>query len=190
MCYNVFTIKINLFEYKRFKHGRCTYKNTGSSHLYLRKLVNPKIASKQTQSTTKEKNSDKKKHLGKIHVFLITICIHWNYPPVDWGEWGARSVTCGAGQRSREGCGKSLNPGQNECPQGHVRSETERCSMEPCIGKLRKMASMIRMIRNYHCLEHNQGTMVSTESLGIVEKVKHQFNKLFRLRNYFRAQCF
>ena len=74
MCYNVFTIKINLFEYKRFKHGRCTYKNTGSSHLYLRKLVNPKIASKQTQSTTKEKNSDKKKHLGKIHVFLITIC--------------------------------------------------------------------------------------------------------------------
>ena len=28
----VFTIKINLF-YKRFKDGRCTYKNTGSSHL-------------------------------------------------------------------------------------------------------------------------------------------------------------
>ena len=28
----VFTIKINLF-YKRFKDGRCTYINTGSSHL-------------------------------------------------------------------------------------------------------------------------------------------------------------
>ena len=158
MCYNVFTIKINLFEYKRFKHGRCTYKNTGSSHLYLRKLVNPKIASKQTQSTTKEKNSDKKKHLGKIHVFLITICIHWNYPPVDWGEWGACSVTCGAGQRSRERCDKIFKPGKT-CPPGHVESETEECSIVPCTGKPSIMESMIR---NYHCLEHNQGTMVSS----------------------------
>ena len=33
MCYNVFTIKINFFRYKRFKDGRCTYKNNGSSHL-------------------------------------------------------------------------------------------------------------------------------------------------------------
>ena len=33
MCCNVFTTKINLFWYKRFKDGRCTYKNTGSSHL-------------------------------------------------------------------------------------------------------------------------------------------------------------
>ena len=33
MCYNGFTIKINLFKSKRFEDGRCTYKNTGSSHL-------------------------------------------------------------------------------------------------------------------------------------------------------------
>ena len=32
MCYNVFTIKINLFENKRFKDGRCITKITGSSH--------------------------------------------------------------------------------------------------------------------------------------------------------------
>ena len=28
-----FTVKINLFKYKRFKDGRCRYKNTGSRHL-------------------------------------------------------------------------------------------------------------------------------------------------------------
>ena len=33
VLYNVFTIKINLLKYKRFKSGRCTYKNTGSSTL-------------------------------------------------------------------------------------------------------------------------------------------------------------
>ena len=33
MSYNGFTIKINLFESKRFKDRRFTYKNTGSSHL-------------------------------------------------------------------------------------------------------------------------------------------------------------
>ena len=33
MCYNGFTIKIYLFKSKRFNDGRCTYKNTGSSHL-------------------------------------------------------------------------------------------------------------------------------------------------------------
>ena len=32
MCYNGFTIKINLFQYKRFKDWRCTDKTTGSSH--------------------------------------------------------------------------------------------------------------------------------------------------------------
>lgn len=62
--------------------------------------------------------------------------------------------------------------------------------MVPCTGKLSIVASIIRMIRNCHCLEHNQGTMVSNESLGFAEKVKHQFKKLFRLRNYFPAQCF
>ena len=31
MCYNGFTIKIDLFKSKRFKDGRCTYKNAGSS---------------------------------------------------------------------------------------------------------------------------------------------------------------
>ena len=31
VCYNGFTIKIDLFKSKRFKDGRCTYKNTGSS---------------------------------------------------------------------------------------------------------------------------------------------------------------
>ena len=41
MCYNVFTIKIILFKYKRLKDGRCTYKNTGSSHL---KIQPPLIA--------------------------------------------------------------------------------------------------------------------------------------------------
>ena len=30
-----FTIAINLFKYKKFKDGRCTYKNTRSSHLKL-----------------------------------------------------------------------------------------------------------------------------------------------------------
>ena len=35
MCYNGFTIKINLFKSKKFEDGRCTYKNTGSSHLNL-----------------------------------------------------------------------------------------------------------------------------------------------------------
>ena len=30
---NGFTIKIKLFRYKRFKDGRCAYKNTESSHL-------------------------------------------------------------------------------------------------------------------------------------------------------------
>ena len=39
--------------------------------------------------------------------------------------------------------------------------------MVPCIGKLSIMTSMIR---NYHCLEHNQGTMVSGESLGLKRK--------------------
>ena len=39
-CYNVRTVKINLFKSKRFKDGRCTYKNTGSSHLnVLRKRI-------------------------------------------------------------------------------------------------------------------------------------------------------
>ena len=28
-----FTVKINLFKYKRFKDGRCRYNNTGSRHL-------------------------------------------------------------------------------------------------------------------------------------------------------------
>ena len=32
MCYNGFTIKIDLFKYKRFKDGGCAYENTGSSH--------------------------------------------------------------------------------------------------------------------------------------------------------------
>ena len=32
MCCNGFTIKINLFQYKRFKDWRCTDKTTGSSH--------------------------------------------------------------------------------------------------------------------------------------------------------------
>ena len=34
---NVFTIKmlINLFKHKRLKDGRCTYKNTGASHLKI-----------------------------------------------------------------------------------------------------------------------------------------------------------
>ena len=33
MCYNDFKIKIKLFKYKRFKDGRCIYKNTEFSHL-------------------------------------------------------------------------------------------------------------------------------------------------------------
>ena len=33
ICYNVFTIKITLVKYKRFKDGRCTSKNIGSSYL-------------------------------------------------------------------------------------------------------------------------------------------------------------
>ena len=33
MCCNGFTLKISLVKSKRFEDGRCTYKNTGSSHL-------------------------------------------------------------------------------------------------------------------------------------------------------------
>ena len=33
LCYNVFTIKINMFKHKRFKDGSGIYKNTGSSHV-------------------------------------------------------------------------------------------------------------------------------------------------------------
>ena len=33
MFHDRFTIKIDLFKYKRFKDGGCAYKNTGSSHL-------------------------------------------------------------------------------------------------------------------------------------------------------------
>ena len=35
MCYNRFTIHIDLFNCKRFKDGGCAYKNTGSSYLKL-----------------------------------------------------------------------------------------------------------------------------------------------------------
>ena len=49
----------------------------------------------------------------------------------EWGEWGACSVTCGAGQRSRERCSKDINPGQT-CPPVHVIKETEECSAAPC----------------------------------------------------------
>ena len=38
MCYNRFTIQIDLFKYKRIKDGGCAYKNTGSSHLKLSTL--------------------------------------------------------------------------------------------------------------------------------------------------------
>ena len=33
MCYDRFTIQIDLFKYKRLEDGGCAYKNTGSSHL-------------------------------------------------------------------------------------------------------------------------------------------------------------
>ena len=33
MCYNGFTIKDELFKYKKFKDGVCAYQITGSSHL-------------------------------------------------------------------------------------------------------------------------------------------------------------
>ena len=155
MWYNVFTIKINFFKYKRFKDGRCTYKKYWVeppwSWLNLNSIqTNPE--------RNKRKNSNKKEHLSKIHVFLVTICLHWYHHLVNWGEWGACSVTCGPGQRWRKGCGKSLKTGQT-CPPGHVERETEECSIVPCTGKLSIMESMIR---NYHCLEHNQGTMISS----------------------------
>ena len=31
MCYNRFTVQIDLFKYKRFKDEGCAYKNTGPS---------------------------------------------------------------------------------------------------------------------------------------------------------------
>ena len=37
MCYKGFTIKISLFQSKRFEDGKYTYKNTGSSHLNVNK---------------------------------------------------------------------------------------------------------------------------------------------------------
>ena len=35
-------IKVNLVKYKRFKDGKCTYKNTSSSHLNKFSLFCPK----------------------------------------------------------------------------------------------------------------------------------------------------
>ena len=46
------TIKINFFKYKRFQVGRCTYKNSGWSHL------NEKIK-KQQQKNQKNPRSPK-----------------------------------------------------------------------------------------------------------------------------------
>ena len=37
MCHNCFTIQIDLFKYKRFKDEGCAYKNTGSSHLKVKR---------------------------------------------------------------------------------------------------------------------------------------------------------
>ena len=53
MCYNVFTIKINFFKYKRFQDGRCMYKNSGWSHL------NEKIE-KQNKTKQQKKNEKSK----------------------------------------------------------------------------------------------------------------------------------
>ena len=49
----------------------------------------------------------------------------------EWGEWGACSVTCGTGQRSRDRCNKNLKP-EKKCPPGQVRTETEECSAVSC----------------------------------------------------------
>ena len=48
----------------------------------------------------------------------------------EWGEWGACSVTCGTGQRSRERC-KKENPA-GKCPPGHLTTQTEMCSTPSC----------------------------------------------------------
>lgn len=98
---------------------------------------------------------------------------------MNWGEWGTCSVTCGPGQRSREGCSKSLKRGQT-CPPGHVKNEAEECSIVPC-GKLSKMTSMIQ---NNHCLEHVQGTMVrelNKQWITFQDSKLTQFSKLNRI---------
>ena len=41
------TIKINSVKYKKFRNGRCTYKNTGSSHLKLLTLSSSLLTLKQ-----------------------------------------------------------------------------------------------------------------------------------------------
>ena len=63
MCYNVFTIKINFFKYKRFQDGRCMYKNSGWSHL------NEKI---EKQNKTKQKKTRSPKTTAKL---IKTTCI-------------------------------------------------------------------------------------------------------------------
>ena len=45
MCYNGFYSKDQFYKYERFKDGRSTYKNTGSSH--LKKIIEFKNTSIQ-----------------------------------------------------------------------------------------------------------------------------------------------
>ena len=66
MCYNVFTIKINFFKYKRFQNGRCTYKNSGWSHL------NEKIKKKKNNNKKTKKNPRSPKTTAKL---IKTTCI-------------------------------------------------------------------------------------------------------------------
>ena len=39
MCYNGFTIKINMYKYKSFKDGRCAHKKNGLRHLKVNKFI-------------------------------------------------------------------------------------------------------------------------------------------------------
>jgi len=62
---------------------------------------------------------------------LNDLSVSFNVFLGEWGEWGACAVTCGIGQRSREGCTKKPKPG-HKCPHGHVTTQTEMCSTTSC----------------------------------------------------------
>ena len=49
MCYDGFTLKMYLFKSKRFEDGRCTYKNTESSHL----IYHPKEVQGRSEASSR-----------------------------------------------------------------------------------------------------------------------------------------
>ncbi|XP_078359089.1 uncharacterized protein LOC144643648 isoform X1 [Oculina patagonica] len=72
---------------------------------------------------------------AKVHRLVPNLLLLWlcsiSVVKGEWGEWGACAVTCGTGQRTREGCKKEVKPGKT-CPPGQVTTQTEVCSTASC----------------------------------------------------------